>query len=114
MRADGANPSVAVLNPTDAASLDLSADAGGYVFATRDVGSSSPLWGLRVVERIGAGTEAPYLLDVGMLGRFYLGTLRFEVDPFSGFSKNLATLRLEIKSLYHVRNAKGARRVAAT
>jgi hypothetical protein len=58
MRADGASPSVAVLNPSDAASLDLSADAGGYVFATRDVGSSSPLWGLRVVERIGAGTES--------------------------------------------------------
>jgi hypothetical protein len=113
MRAEGANPSVAVLNPSDAATLDLQADAGGFIFATRDTGSASPLWGLRVVERIGAGTEAPYLLDVGMLGRFYLGTLRFEVDPFTGFSKNLSTLRLEIKSLYHVRNAKGARRVAA-
>jgi hypothetical protein len=46
-----------------------------------------------VVERIGAGTEAPYLLDPQMLGRFYLGTLR-------------------VKSLFHVRNAKGARRGA--
>jgi hypothetical protein len=65
-----------------------------------------------VVERIGAGTEAPYLLDPQMLGRFYLGTLRFEVDPYTRFSKNLSTLRLEVKSLFHVRNAKGARRVA--
>ena len=114
MRAEGANPGVAVLNPSDAASLDLQADAGGFIFPTRDTGSASPLWGLRVVERIGAGTEAPYLLDPEMLGRFYMGTLRFEVDPYTGFSKNLSTLRLEIKSLFHVRNAKGARRVAAT
>ncbi len=114
MRAEGANPTVAVVNPTDAATLDLAADAGGYVFATRDVGSSSPLWGLRVVERIGAGTEAPYLIDPQMLGRFYMGTLRFEADPYSGFKKNLTTLRLEVKALYHVRNAKGARWVAAS
>jgi hypothetical protein len=113
MRAEGANPTVAVLNPTDAATLDLQADAGGFIFPTRDTGSASPLWDLRVVERIGAGTEAPYLIDPEMLGPFYLGTLRFEVDPFTGFAKNLSTLRLEIKSLYHVRNAKGARRVAA-
>jgi hypothetical protein len=102
-----------VLNPSDAATLDLQADAGGFIFPTRDTGSASPLWGLRVVERIGAGTEAPYLIDPQMLGRFYLGTLRFEVDPYTGFSKNLSTLRLEVKSLFHVRNAKGARRVAA-
>ena len=113
MRAEGANPTVLVLNPTDAATLDLQADAGGFIFPTRDTGSASPLWGLRVVERIGAGTEAPYLLDPEMLGRYYLGTLRFEIDPYTGFSKNLSTLRLEIKSLFHVRNAKGARRVAA-
>ena len=72
------------------------------------------MWGLRVVERIGAGTEAPYLIDPAMLGRFYMGTLRLEADPFTGFAKNLTTLRLEVKALYHVRNAKGARRVAAT
>jgi hypothetical protein len=29
MRGTGANPSIAVLNPTDAAALDLLADAGG-------------------------------------------------------------------------------------
>jgi hypothetical protein len=114
MRATGANPTIAVLNPTDSASLDLEADAGGYVFPTRDTGSSSPLWGLRVVERIGAGTEAPYLIDPTMLGQLYLGNLRFDAGPFTGFRKNLTTLRIETHALYHVRQAEGARRVNAT
>jgi hypothetical protein len=103
-----------VLNPTDAASLDLEADAGGYIFPTRDSGSSSPLWGLRVIERIGAGTEAPYLIDPAMLGQLYLGNLRFEADPFTGFKKNLTTLRIETYALYHVRQPEGARRVNTT
>ena len=115
MRAEGANPNVVVLNPTDAASLDLFADAGGLKFPLRDTGSASPLFGLQVVERAGAaGTEPIYLLDTSMLGRYYLGGLRFDADPYSGFAKNLTTLRLEMKALFHVRNAKGARRVAAT
>lgn len=114
MRATGASPSLVVLNPTDAATLDLESDAGGYVFATRDSGSSSPLWGLQVIERIGAGTEAPYLVDPQMLGQLYLGNVRFEADPFSEFRKNLTTLRIEVKSLYHVRQPEGARRVAAS
>ncbi|MGH2791716.1 MAG: hypothetical protein ACRDJ0_12155 [Actinomycetota bacterium] len=114
MRATGANPTIAVLNPTDSASLDLEADAGGYVFPTRDTGSSSPLWGLRVIERIGAGTEAPYLIDPMMLGQLYLGNLRFDADPFTGFRKNLTTLRIETHALYHVRQPEGARRVNAT
>jgi hypothetical protein len=113
MRATGANPSIVVLNPTDAASLDLEADAGGYIFPTRDSGSSSPLWGLKVVERIGAGTEAPYLIDPQMLGQLYLGNMRFEADPFSEFKKNLTTLRNEVKALYHIRQGEGARRIAA-
>jgi hypothetical protein len=66
-----------------------------------------------VVERIGAGTEDPYLIDPIMLGQLYLGNLRFEADPFTGLKKNLTTLRIECKALYHVRQAEGARRVAA-
>ncbi len=54
MRAEGANPDVLVLNATDAAALDLTADAGGYIFPTRDTGVSSPLWDLKVVERTSA------------------------------------------------------------
>jgi hypothetical protein len=114
MRATGANPTIIVLNPTDSASLDLSADAGGYVFAGRTPSSSSPLWGMQVVERAGAGTEPPYLIDPVMLGVFYGGTMQFGADPFTGFKKNLTDLRVEIKALFHVRNAEGARRIAAT
>lgn len=73
------------------------------------------MWGLRVIERTSAaGTEPPYLIDPQMLGMLYLGIARFEADPFSEFKKNLTTLRVEVKALYHVRNVEGARRIAAT
>jgi hypothetical protein len=50
-----------------------------------------------------------------MLGQLYLGGRRFEADPFTGFRKNLTTLRIETKgALYHARQAEGARRVSAT
>ncbi len=58
--------------------------------------------------------EVPYLIDSNMLGRLYLGTMRLDADPFTGFTKNLTTLRCEVKALFHVRNAKGARRIAAS
>jgi len=36
-------------------------------------------------------------------------------DPFgANFKRNLVDLRVELNVLYHVRNAKGARRIAAT
>jgi len=114
MRAEGANPTIAVVNATDAAALDLSTDAGGYIFPTRDVGTASPLFGLTVIERTSAtGAEAPYLIDPAMLGQLYLGSSRLEADPFTGFKSNLTTLRVEVKGLFHIRNAKGARRLAA-
>jgi hypothetical protein len=68
MRGSGANPTILVLNPTDATSLDLLADAGGYVFATRATGTSSPIYGTTVVERIGGGSDPIYLIDPDMLG----------------------------------------------
>ena len=119
MRATGFNPTIVALNPTDAASLDLSADAGGFIFPTRDTGTSSPLWGLRVVERIGAGTEPPYLIDTSALGVLHTGTLRVQADPYAGagganFKKNLVDFRFELKALFAVRQAEGARRIAAT
>ncbi|MBA3737326.1 MAG: hypothetical protein H0W97_02035 [Actinobacteria bacterium] len=119
MRATGFDPDILVVNPTEGASLDLTADAGGYIFPSRDIGSSSPLFGLRVIERIGAGNEAPYLIDTSALGVIYAGTLRIEADPFAGagganFKKNLTDLRFELKALFHVRQAEGARRIAAT
>jgi hypothetical protein len=119
MRAQGAEPDILVVNPGDAATLDLTSDAGGFVFAVRDSGVSSPLWGLKVVERTStAGNEPPYLIDSQMLGKLYIGNLRFDADPFSGtgganFKKNLVDLRVEANVLFHVRNAQGARRIAA-
>jgi hypothetical protein len=114
MRGTGANPTILMLNPTDAATLDLTADAGGYVFASRDSGTGSPLWGTTVVERIGGGADPKYLLDPEMLGVLYLGSMRFDADPFSGFASNVTQLRVEVSALYHVRQAEGARRIAAT
>lgn len=117
MRVEGANPDILVLNATDAAALDLSTSGTGtpYLFATRTAGASSPLWGLTVVERTSAaGNEPPYLIDRKMLGVLYIGSMRFDADPFTGFKANLTTVRIETKALFHVRDAKGARRIAAT
>jgi hypothetical protein len=114
MRALGASPSILVLNATDSAALDLSQDSGGYIFPSTTSGSSSPLWGLRVVERAGNGVEPPLLLDPGALGQLYMGTMRVDADVFSGFKKNTTDLRVEVNSLYHVRQPSGAMRIAAT
>jgi hypothetical protein len=83
MRATGANPTLAVLNPTDTASLDLSTSgADDQYVLRRGTGSSSRLWGLRVIERTStSGTEPPYLVYPAMLGILYLGAIRFDVDP---------------------------------
>ena len=81
------------------------------MFPLKDTGAS-PLWGLRVIER--PGSTPPYLIDPQMLGVLYLGGMSFDVDPYTGFTKNLSTLRIEAQALFHVRNANGARRIAAT
>jgi Phage capsid family len=120
VQADGFQPNLAVLNPTDAAALDLTADAGGYVFPLRDTGTSSPLWGLRIVTRTStAGTEPALVIDTTRIGLLYMGTMRFDLDPFSGvsgnnFENNTTDIRCEVNVLMHVRSAKAARRVAAT
>lgn len=114
MRGSGANPTLLVLNPTDATSLDLLADAGGYVFATRATGTSSPIYGTTVVERIGGGTDPIYLIDPDMLGVLYMGSMRFDADPYTGFATNTTNLRVEVNALFHVRNSQGAYRIAAT
>jgi hypothetical protein len=114
MRGSGANPTILVLNPTDATSLDLLADAGGYVFATRATGTSSPIYGTTVVERIGGGSDPIYLIDPDMLGVLYMGSMRFDADPYTGFTTNTTNLRVEVNALFHVRNSQGAYRIAAT
>ena len=120
MRNEGADPSVLVVNPTDAVALDLYADAGGLVFGTRDTGVASPLWGLRIVEHTTTlGNEPPYLLDPQMLGVLYTGSTTVDADPYTGvsganFKRNTVDIRAEVSALYHVRNNRGARRIAAT
>jgi hypothetical protein len=114
MRGSGANPTLLVVSPTDATALDLSADAGGYVFATRDTGTASPIFGCTVVERIGGGSDPMYLIDPEMLGVLYLGSMRFDADPYTGFATNTTNLRVEVNALFHVRNVQGAYRIAAT
>jgi hypothetical protein len=112
MRGSGANPTILALQPTDSATLDLIADAGGYVFPTRDTGSSSPIFGCTVVEW--AGTAPMYLFDPDMLGALYIGSMRFDADPYTGFASNLTNLRVEVNALMHIRNSQGAYRIAAT
>ena len=119
MPADGYTPDLATLNPMDAAALDLSADAGGFVFPVRDTGTSTPLWGLKLVVRIGAGTEPPLVVDTTRIGALYMGSMKLDLDPFAGvsgsnFENNTSDLRCEVNVLMHVRSAKAARRVAAT
>jgi hypothetical protein len=112
MRALGANPTILALQPTDSATLDLIADAGGYVFPTRDTGQSSPIFGCTTVEW--TGTAPMYLIDPEMLGVLYLGSLRLDADPYTGFAANTTALRVEVNGLFHVRNVQGAYRIAAT
>ncbi len=111
MRTLGANPDIVAINATDAAALDLLTDAGGYIFSTRRAGDASPLFDLKLVEM--PGSTPPYVIDSRMLGVLYLGRMDFAVDPFTGFRKNLSTLRAETKALLHVRNIQGARRIAS-
>lgn len=116
MRATGASPSLLVVNPTDSETLDTYTTADGIFLLTDPAtspGGNGPVWNLRRVERIGTGAEAPYVIDPAMLGVLYLGAMQVAADPYTGFKKNTTTLRLEFNALMHVRNANGARRIAA-
>lgn len=73
-----------------------------------------PIYGTTVVERIGGGTDPIYLIDPEMLGRLYIGSMRFDADPYTGFATNTTNLRVEVNALMHIRNSQGAYRIAAT
>jgi hypothetical protein len=114
-RAEGANPTLLALDPADAADLDLETGTGTeMLFPTRATGSAPPLFGLKVVESVSMIGKSPILIDPMMLGQLYLGVLRFDADPYTGFKKNLTTLRIETKALYHVRNVLGAYIIGAS
>jgi hypothetical protein len=119
MRAAGHNPDLLVLDPADAATLDLFEDTGGsLLFATRATGESSPLFGLEVVESTAAANADPLLVDSRSVGQLYLGGLDVALDPFAGvggqnFWRNLTDVRFELSALMHVRDATGAYRIGA-
>jgi hypothetical protein len=116
MRALGSNPDVLVVNPDDAADLDLFKQPGteDYAFMSRSGGPGGPLWGLRVVERTSATMdEAPLLIDSRRVGMLYLGVLAMLADPYSKMRKNLVDLRFELNGLMHIRDANAAYLIAA-
>jgi hypothetical protein len=104
----GANPSVLALSPADAAALDLTQVGADdlYLFLTRDVGSASPIWSLRIAEV--PGLTDPIVLDPVMTGTMYVGNAAGMLNPYSGASQNLVQVRLEFEALAHIRNADGA------
>lgn len=115
MRAAGARPTILVLNPNDAAALDLLKQPGtaDYMFPTRQAGAASPLWGLAVVERAEPADAPPVLIDPDRLGRLHLGDIQFLADPFSGIAVNTTNLRFEMNALFVVRDATAAYIVAS-
>ena len=86
MAAAGTRPTIVALSPADAVELDLFTTGAddAYTFALRDSGSSSPLFGLRVVET--TAVSEPLLIDRVSLGVLYTGQAKFEVDPYSADS----------------------------
>jgi len=104
-RAAGAKPSVLAVAPAVATTLDLVKTDLGYIFAIRDVGGSSPLFGLTVVEV--PGLAKPVLIDPVTAGVLYLGTARLFADPYTGLATNELRLRLEAETLMWVRDVHG-------
>jgi hypothetical protein len=78
--------------------------SGGYIFLTSARGSSSPLRGLRVVERIGRH-RAAVPVDPQMIGAYHLGGIRYDADPYTRFKRNTINLRIDVDGLLRVCNA---------
>jgi hypothetical protein len=106
----GANPRVLALNPDDSADLDVQKTGTEglqqYIFASRDSGSASPLWGNAIVEV--PGLESPMLLDPAILGAFYAGQATVLADPYTQIDVNGVRLRVEMEALGHIRDRQGA------
>ncbi len=109
MRTAGMNPDLLIVDPADAVILDLTEDtAGAFLFSLDSASSAAPLFGLRIAESVAAVGSAPLLVDTARIGQLYLGTMRVEADPFTGFKKNLTDLRVETNALMHIRDATAA------
>jgi hypothetical protein len=104
----GFNPSLALVSPSDAETLDLSRSGGStstdgpFILspAPRDT-ASSPLWGLKIVAA--KTVTAPIVLDASAVGNLYLGAVSLASNPFEGFSSNETRFRLEGPALMVVR-----------
>ena len=107
-RALGANPSVLLLNGEDAAALDLSTTGAddALVFATRDTGTSSPLWTLQIRES--EAIEDPILLDPALIGPLHVATGTVLYDPYTGMKRNVVAVRVELDALFFGRDPRGA------
>jgi hypothetical protein len=107
-RALGAMPTVLVASPKLAAELDSLEDSNKRpVFATRDTGSASPLFGLTIVE-ITSEEHAPVLLDPMVIGLTYFSLGTLFINPFTKATTNQVDVRLEFDTLFHVRDVSGA------
>lgn len=114
MRDGGYAPNLLIVDPADAVALDLTEDnAGAFLFPVASANASSPLFGLNIVESVAAVGADPLLVDTSRIGQLYLGTMRVEADPYSGFKQNLTDLRVETNALMHVRDADAAYRIGA-
>ncbi len=104
------------VDPADAVSLDLTTTGAddAYVFGLRTSGDSSPLFGLTIIEAAAMSGESPILIDTTAIGVLYTGSLALAADPYTGFTKNLTTLRVELKAKMHVRNPKAAVSIGAS
>jgi hypothetical protein len=104
----GANPTTLLLNPTDAAALDLTTTGadGMFLFATRGTGSASPLWDLTIRES--ESITDPILIDPVLIGPLAIGTGTVMADAFTKMERNIIRLRVEIEALAFVRDPRGA------
>lgn len=106
----GGEPSVIALTPSDAASVDLETDAGGYIYVP-STDSQATVW--RLLVREAPAVSAPLLIDPAKLGLIYTGQASVLADPYSQMKQNKTRVRIETEAILHIRNAvQGSYRIA--
>jgi hypothetical protein len=100
LRAAGHNPTLAILAPSDVASIDLTAE---------DTMPRAWPFGLRVIESKSA--TDPIIVAPNAGGLLWRGNLRVETDPYSGFDQNLTTFRGEADALFQVADSSAYYRI---
>jgi HK97 family phage major capsid protein len=99
------NPTVAIINPIDAAMMDVSkSDATGYVMPPFSTNSGQTVYGLRVVANLGV---APGTFVVGDFSKSVLG-IREEININVGFenddfTRNLVTILAEMRAFHYIK-----------